>query len=71
MKALGKLNQQVQVLIHFKAILSHDSFFYSLRVMIYLKGTGYSVSEEFQHKARELFVLFGGVSEKQNAHQIN
>jgi hypothetical protein len=30
--------------------------------MIYLKGTGYSVSEEFQHKARELFVLFGGVS---------
>jgi hypothetical protein len=31
--------------------------------MIYLKGTGYSVSKEFQHKSRELFVLFGGVSE--------
>ncbi len=46
---------RVRILLHFKAI-SHDSFFYSLRMD--LKGTGYSVSEKFHHKSNQGNSLF-------------
>jgi hypothetical protein len=53
MKALGKLNQEVRVLLHFEP---NKPWFLLLFVKDDLKGTGYSVSEKFQHKSRELFV---------------
>jgi hypothetical protein len=55
MKALGKLNQEVWVLLHFKA---NKPWFLLRFLKDDLKGTGYSVSEKFQHKSRELFILF-------------